>query len=84
MNLCHSYSKSSSDGQFEELEGSEVAIDVRSFRGAVMIVKVKKKPGMEGTSLLGDKTLSEGESATDGEDSGIWNTIYRYTSYVLI
>lgn len=62
----------------EEVEGNQVAINVRSFAGASVTLKVGKKEGMEDAELLAEES-----PAGVGEDivapSGLWDTLSRYT-----
>ena len=58
----------------------DVPINVNSFSGAGVVVRVAKKPGMESVSLLtGDDDDSESESATTKEKKkpNLWNTLSR-------
>ncbi len=57
----------------EELEGSTVSINVRSFGGASVTIKVGKKAGMENAELLMDE-VSGGEKAANG----LWHTLTQY------
>lgn len=59
----------------EELEGNEVSINVRSFGGATVVLKVSKKEGMEGVELLTEEVQKSGDS--DSAQSGLWNTLSR-------
>ena len=56
----------------------EVPINVNSFRGAGVVVKVAKKPGMESTSLLaGDDESAESGKAAEKKPSNLWNTLSK-------
>ena len=66
-----------------ETEDSEVSIDVRGFRGAAVVVKVKKRPGMEKVNLVAADGQSQtpetegGGGGGGGGPSNIWNTLSR-------
>ena len=62
-----------------ETDGSDLSIDVGSFRGAVVAVKVKKRPGMEKVNLLAAEGQSSGPEGDPGPMGGnIWDTLSRY------
>lgn len=74
MRVC---SYSGKDGHMRELEGATISINVRSFRGAVVVLKVSKQPGMEAVNLL-TEDQKPGHSAGDSDDSSnLWNTLSR-------
>jgi len=72
-------SYSDKNGEMVEMEGSDLSIDVRSFRGAVVVVKVKKRPGMEKVNLLAAEGQSSGPGGNPGPMGGnIWDTLSRW------
>lgn len=71
-----SYSGGDTDGRIKELQATEVSINVRSFAGVGVTLKVMKKVGMEGVELLSDVTQTE--EATDENAAGdLWSTISK-------
>lgn len=56
----------------------EVPINVNSFRGAGVVVKVAKQPGMESTNLLaeGDES-AEAENAKENGKTNFWSKLTR-------
>ena len=71
-----SYSGGDTSGKIEELEGSEVSINVKSFTGAAVVLKVGRKLGMENVELLTDN-VSEKSVNGDPPASGLWNTLSK-------
>lgn len=62
----------------EELQVSEVAINVRSFAGAGVVLKVAKKVGMENVELLAHDTLEKEKSSEDEPVVGdLWSTLSK-------
>jgi hypothetical protein len=66
-------------GKLVELEGSEVSVNVRSFTGTTVLLKVAKKAGMEGVELLSDGEAPVEEGADDGDAvaGGLWDTLSK-------
>lgn len=76
--VCSSYSDK--DGRMVETEGAALSVDVRGFRGAAIVVKVKKRPGMEKVNLLEAEGQPGSESGGREEGPGggiIWDTLSR-------
>ena len=74
MYVC-SYSISDSKGRMEELLNDEVSINVRSFGGSAVIVRVGKKEGMESEQLLEDTSGEPSPGAKEGEN--LWSTLSK-------
>ena len=77
--VLSSYSGGDHSGSMEELLDNKVSINVRSFRGFGVVLKVSKRPGMEEASLLTDE-MSEEKSTSDddsGDSNNLWNTFSR-------
>lgn len=59
-----------------------VHITVNSFRGAGVVVKVMKQPGMENAHLLYEKEEEmeedEEEEEEEDDDGALWETISRW------
>ena len=56
----------------------EVPINVNSFRGAGVVVKVAKQPGMESTNLLAeDDESAEVDKAKEKGKTNFWNRLTR-------
>ena len=61
-------------------ESGELSINVRSFAGTTVLLKVGKKPGMERVELLADETSADTDKkAYDSAPSGLWNTLSKYS-----
>ncbi len=73
--VCVSYSDKT--GRMSEANGTDVSIDVRSFKGATMLVKVKKRPGMEKMNLLASEGQNQKANGPEEPDSNIWDTLSR-------
>lgn len=58
------------------MEGSEVSINVKSFTGAGVVLKVGRKPGMDNVELLSDH-VAEKRVNGDPSASGFWNTLSK-------
>ena len=76
MHAFRSYSGGGDIGRMEELVGDEVLINVKSFTGAAVTLKVRKKIGMEDMELLTDEVPEE---KMDAEPSagGLWDTLSK-------
>lgn len=77
-NVWHTCSYSvggSISGKMEKLGDEEVSINVQSFVGAGVILKVGKRPGMEDVSLLNDEKQSGESKASDS--SNIWSSLSK-------
>ena len=77
--LCvcvYSYSTEGS-GKMVELVGEEISINVGSFGGAVVTVRVGKKKGMERVDLL-QESLDEPTAQTEDDGDGLWSALSKY------
>lgn len=78
--MIFSFSGGVTSGKMAELEGSEVSINVRSFGGASVLLKVGKKAGMERVELLADDVSPDTDKKSADDDaapSGLWNTLSK-------
>lgn len=55
----------------------EVPINVHSFRGAGVVIKVAKKPGMESVSLLAEDDESAESSKKQKKQPNLWNSLSK-------
>lgn len=56
----------------------EVPVNVKSFTGSGVMVKVDKKKGMESVNLLaGDAAESASERKDDEKKGNLWNTLSK-------
>ena len=78
--MClRSCSYSGINGRMIDVEKTTVSINVRSFRGAVVVLKVSKQAGMEDVSLLAeDEKPDMPDAQVPEESSNLWNTLSRY------
>lgn len=62
----------------EEVQGSQVSINVRSFAGASVTLKVGKKEGMENVELLaGDTPVKTPPTDEATPLNGLWDTLSK-------